>query len=140
MAKWRTITLFILIALILCAGCGDILEGDKRSESLHITASGERPQEDEQIEVSDYEELEAVLLGLVTEHEAEALIVVYKYDGDLQEDVDRAINEIMNNDPVAVYAVASIDETVTKIVSYFEIVVNIEYKRTKEQMDSIVTV
>ena len=122
-----------------CSGCTAILEDNTRSESFHIAVSNERPPE-EQIVASSYEELMTVLLDLITEHEQEGLISVYTYDGDVQADVDRAIDEIMNDDPVSVYAVAEIDGVATKIVTYYEIDIKIEYKRTKEQADSIITV
>ena len=131
----------ILGTIFSCAGCTTILEGDTLSisERPRIATSIDRPEE-EQIEVSGYEELIDVIRGLITEHEEHGLLVVYSYDGDVQADVDRAIYEIMSDDPMAVYAVADIDGTVTRIVSYFEVNIKIDYKRTREQVSSIVTV
>ena len=138
--KHRMIYSLILCAAVFCAGCTAILEGETRFEALHVAVTGER-QPEERIEVSGYDDLKAVILGYVIEHETIGMMVVHGYDGgDVQADVERAIYEITRYDPRAVYAVADIDGTVTRIVSYFEIDVSIEYKRTKEQMDSIVAV
>ena len=136
----RFIAFCLLVILIIAlAGCASILEDETRDETLHETSQNERPPA-EQIEVSSYDELKAAMLELVSEHEADAQMVVYSYEGDVRADVSRAIGEIMDEDPIAIYAVADIEGTVTRIVSYFEITVSIDFKRTKEQAESIVTV
>ena len=136
----KLVTLSIILSLaIACAGCTALLEGDTQKESLHVAVSNERPP-DEQIEVSSYEELEATMLSLIAEHEADGLMVVKSYYGDVESDAQRAKDEILKNDPVAVYTVGNIDVAVTRIVSYFEIEVKIAYIRTKEQADSMITV
>ena len=129
----------VLVIILACAGCSSILEDETRDESQHAASQYERMPA-EQIEVSGYDGLKAALLSQIAEHETSALLVVYSYDGDVEPDVERAISEMMDNDPIAIYCVASIEGTVTKIVSYFEIEIVIEYKRTKEQVESIVTV
>jgi len=136
----KLVTLSLILSFVFaCAGCTALLEGETQKESLHVAVSNERPPE-EQIEVSSYDELKATLLSLIAEHEAEGLMVVKSYYGDVESDADRAKDEILNSDPIAVYAVANVDVTVTRIVSYFEIEVEIEYMRTKEQADSMITV
>ena len=139
--KKTVVYCLILTIVIASAGCTTILEGDTLSISdrPRVATSNERPEE-EQIEVSSYVELVGVMRGLITEHEEHGLLVVYSYDGDVQTDVNRAIYVIMNDDPMAVYAVSDIEGTVTRIVSYFEVNIRIEYKRTREQVSSIVTV
>ena len=139
MLKRAIVCSLIMSIVATCLGCSSILEGDTRSESPHTAVSNERPQE-ARIEVSNYEELKARILDFVMRHEGQGLMVVHRYGGDVETDVDRAIDEIMSDNPRAVYAVAEIDGIVTRIVSYFEIDINIEYKRTKEQLESIIAV
>ena len=137
--KRLIIAVILLTELVICAGCTAMLEGETQSTSLHVAVSNERPPE-EQIEVSGYEELQEAILDLIMEHETDGMMVVYSYDGNVQSDVNRAIDAIMKDDPIAIYAVAKIEGTVTRIVSHFEISVGVEYKRTREQVDSIVNV
>ena len=136
--KHSAIWLLSTILLILC-GCATILEDDMRAESLHKVTTNERPPE-EQVEITDYSQLITAFLEMVKQHETAAVLVVYRYDGDVQTDVAKAADEIMRNDPITMYAVAEIAASVNRIVSIFEIDVRIEYKRTREQVASIVNV
>jgi len=105
-----------------------------------MTTSNEKPP-DEQIEVSNYEELISAILDLISEHESSGQLIINNYDGEnVQTDVARARREIMFDHPVGAYAVAEITGVVTRIVSYFEVDIGIEYKRTRQQIDSIVNV
>jgi len=117
-----------------------ILEGDTFAESPHLSTPYERPPE-VQVEVSDYSELKAAMLEFVIEHEDTGVIVIYSYDGDdVQADVNRACDEIVGNDPVGAYAVAEMTGLVTRIVSKYEVNIKIDYKRTKQQVESYVNV
>ena len=139
MKKRITSVLLILIAALL-TGCMSILEGSTLSESPHLSAPYER-QPEMQIEVSDYGGLKDAILNFITEHELSGEIVIYSYDGgDVQEDVDRACYEIINTDPVAAYSVSELTGLATRIVSKYEINISIEYKRTKQQVESYVNV
>ena len=126
-------------AIVAMAGCAVILEGDKVLESIHYVQQTEIVPE-ERIEVSDYEELMTEMLDLVMQHENYGRMRAYSYDGDVEADVQRACREIENNNPIGAYAVSDITGAATRIVSYYEVEINIEYKRTKQQVDSIVNV
>jgi len=129
-----------MIFVFASTGCTDILEGYKLDESPHIAVTRERPPV-ERIEVSNYDGLRSALFELVTEHETEGLIIIYSYDReDVQADVDSICFEIMNEYPPGIFSVSLITGEVTRIVSFFEIDISVEYKRTKEQVDSIVNV
>jgi len=93
----------------------------------------------EQIVVADYEEFKAALLNLIITHEVSAQILYHSFDGeDVQAEVMRASEEIMNEHPVGAYAVADITVNTTKVISNFEVDVEIEFKRTSEQVGSII--
>ncbi len=136
----RTAALMLLaLTLIGLPGCASILDG----ETLSVTAHEDPPvtEPDNVIEASNYGELKAEILNIIWDYEPYGLIHVYSYDGDLQADVSFVCREIMNNDPIGAYAVADLTGTVTQIVSYYEVEVQVLYKSvTKEKLDSIIAI
>lgn len=134
----RSATLaFILITIIAACGCAAILEGETTSETLHSAVPYERPPEIK-IEVSDFDELKDAILNLVMEHDNSVEIVISNYEEEeVQDDIDRVRYEIMNDNPVGAFAVKDITSLVTRIGSHFEAEITIEYKRTKQQTETV---
>ena len=132
-------TLLIVAATIASVGCLSILEGDITSESPHLIQLPDRPPE-EHIEVSNYDDLITEMLKLVMQHDNSGRMYAYNYDGDVTADVQRVCREIRDDDPISAYSVSDITGVSTRIVSYYEIDFFIEYRRTKQQVDSIVNV
>ena len=131
------ISILILAMIVTASGCAAILEGEISSENLHSTVPYVRPPE-VKIEVSNYEGLKSAMLNLVMEHENNGEIVINSYEeGEVQEDIDRACHEIMNDDPVGAFAVKEITGLVTRSAPYFEVSISIEYKRTKQQIELV---
>jgi len=131
----------LIISLITlgAAGCANILEGDIHLSTRHVVQQLERPPE-EQIEVANFDVLKAEILELIMEHERSGLMYAINYDGDISADILRACNELKSDNPVVAYAVSEISGDATRIVSYYEVTVNIEYKFPKQQVDAIVNV
>ena len=103
----RKLSLIVLLALSLLTifGCSVILEDDRVTETLHVITPAGRP-EDAQIEISTFEELKDAIINMIYDHEPGGRIIV-SYDTEhLQEDVDRAIYEIMENHPLGAFAVS----------------------------------
>ena len=131
---------FIVTALMIftLGGCAAILDG----ETLHVThhpGTTVSQTPDSGVEAVDYESLKAAILSFVKDYETAGLISIYTYDGDVDSDVQKACDEIKNIEPIGVYALASLEGKTTKIVSYYEVELATSYKRTRAQMDSIVT-
>jgi len=135
------IVLFLIFAaLFASAGCGNLLEGDFESVSIHEIAPYVKPPV-EQISVSDIDEFRDLLLQLIMEHESVTQIQYYNFDGeDVNTEIQRVCDEIMHEHPIGVYAVEKITAGATRIVSYFEVDIEIIFKRTREQLESIVNV
>jgi hypothetical protein len=91
------------------------------------------------VEVRDRSGLREALEALVAAHEDAGLISVYSYDGDIGEDLAEVCGETMSGTALGAYAVEDMVWNISKIVSYYEIEVAVAYKRTKEQMDAMVT-
>lgn len=136
MKKLPISVIVLMVVVAMSCGCASILEDEVTIISTHIDQQPERPSK-EQIDVSKYDELVWEILNLVKEHETSGRIRAYSYDGEVETDVEKACFKIKNDSTLGVYAVSDITYTTTKIVSYYEIEVNIEYRRTKQQVDSI---
>jgi len=138
----RLIVLIIAVIPVLAAvtGCANLLEGYDESINKHQAAPYVRPPT-EFISVNNYDELVATLIKLIMDHETEAQLLYYHLDGeDVHEEVERARHEILEEHLIGIYAVADITAEATRIVTHFEVSIRIEYKRTKEQVDSIVNI
>jgi len=131
-------TIMVVAITIVSLGCASILEERERvTENPHVFTVVERPPE-AQIEVSSFEELKDAILDLIIAHETSGRMIVYSFDSeDVQADLYRAIYEITTYNPIAVFAVNEIIAQATKIVAFFEVEVNIEYRRTQQQVESI---
>ena len=137
----RVLSIFILILLIAVAatGCDGFLEVETFSETLHPLRPYV-PQPEEHIEISNYNEMLEQLIGLVMQHDEKGKLYATNYSGDVTADIGLACEEIRTHHPVGAYAVAAITGEAVRIVSVVEIDVSIEYKREKEQVDSIISI
>ena len=129
----------ILAFMVLLSGCAALLEGDTLSYSPHVSAPKDDSPE-ELIEVSNYEELVVEMLEIIMQHADLGKMHSNSYDGDIDADIRRARDEIIHNHPVGAYAVAEITGQTQRYVSYLDIEISFDYKRTKMQVDSIVNV
>ena len=130
----------ISLSIFILTGCDNLLEGSVESITAHQAAPFVRPPV-EQTTVSDYDEFLNEIIALITLHETSGQILYYSRDGeDVQAEMERAVNEIKNNHPLGAFAVVDIIANATRIVTHYEVDIEIEYKRTKEQMDSIINV
>jgi len=138
--RYVIIALIHIIAALALTGCVNLLEGEKESISEHVTEPYVRPSI-EQIAVSGYDEFFLTLLGLILDHETENQLIYHPLDGeDVQAEIQRACYVILNEHPIGAYAVADITVNAIRLVTYFEVDIVIEYKRTHEQLDSIITI
>ena len=130
----------VLSALLLFSGCASILEGDILIDDVpHTETPPLRPPGNYAI-ASNYDELLGAITSFVRLHEYSGMVLSQNYDGDIQEDVDRAARELHHLDPLVAYSVSDISGVANRIASNFEVEISIEYKRSRQQTESIVTV
>jgi len=136
----------LLIAALITAlavafsGCATLLEDYKLEVTPRSAVPEERLRQEPAVEITSYDELKAEIMGLVVRHEGSGRMVAYTYDGNITEDITRVRQEIMKEDPLGSYAVADISGVTTRMVTYSEIVVSVSFKRTEQQVESIVNV
>ncbi len=135
-----TVLLMTAAALLALYGCDTILDGETMSISPHMESTASPSVGF--MEAETYDEIKDCMLSLILEHKPENTFRVnISYEGDVQNDIDRACYEIPRDDPIGAYAVSEMVGTVKQIISYYEVELSIAYTDvTKEQLENIVTV
>ena len=128
-----------LAGCCLLSGCSAMLERSYQTSAPHedkpITA-----EDASYVRVEDYRELVSAVLYLVSQGEEEGVIRLYDYAGDVDTDLSDACLEVATQDPLGAYAVEYIKHEYTRVVAYYQATVSIRYRRTPEQVASIVRV
>ena len=133
----KTIPVLLLILLIASTGCATLLEGEKYSEKPFVATPYVSPPE-ESVEVSGFDGLKDEMLRLIMEHSSLGRMYTSNYDGDIDADIKRAGEEIMEKHPIGAYIVEDISGTATRIATYYEVEIDFSYKRSAQQLNSIV--
>ncbi|MDE6107591.1 MAG: hypothetical protein K2F83_02815 [Oscillospiraceae bacterium] len=132
----------IALALLLClglSGCGEVLAGSYQTSAPHV----DRPATDEDssaIRVENYRDLVSAVLYLVSQGESEGTLQFYDYPGDVETAVTNACLEVATQDPLGAYCLDYIRHETTRVVSYDQATLSIHYRRTMEQVRSMVNV
>ena len=127
-----------LTAVLLLSGCSAMLERSYVSVEEH----NENPASDggSALRVESYQELVSAILYCVSNGEETGVIRLYNYPRDVESDLESACLEVVQEDPLGAYAVDYIRHEIRHIVSYYEATVHIAYRRTAEQIASVVSV
>ncbi len=134
---------FRLLALLVCAGlalsgCTSMLERSYSSHTAHVDYS---VTEDSSIlRAESYQALVNSILYYINEHAAGGTIRLYNYNGDVDADLQRACQQVREEDPLGAYAVNSISYDSTRILTYYEVNFRITYRRTADYLAGIRTV
>ena len=131
----------LLLAALLClTGCGSFLEREwyevKDHSSSYYEGSGRGV-----LQADTYQDLVNDILILVGNHTEEGTIRLYcSQEGlDANEAASSACQEVEHDTPVGSYAVEYLQYTVDDSArNYSEIVLNIGYRRTEQQLNDIV--
>ena len=131
----------LLFAGLFCllAGCTSLLNREYLSIEPHEPFSDSGSDSDS-LRVESYQGLVNAVLHLVSQGETHGVIGLYNYTRDVESDLTAACLEIVQEDPLGAYAVDYIKHDFVRIVSYYEANVYITYRRTPEQLKSIVSV
>lgn len=136
--KKSILALFLLLCLLL-SSCGEVLAGSYQTSSPHM----DRPataEDSTAIRVENYRELVSAVLYFVAQGEETGVIQLYDYPGDVETAVTSACLEVATQDPLGAYCVDYIRHETTRVVSYDQATISIHYRRTMEQVRSMVKV
>ena len=133
----RTLAALTAAAALVLTGCSALLERDYVSVTPHSfapTAEGDPSV----LRADSYQELVNALIYLVNAGAQEGTIRLYLDPEELEGDLESACLEVVQEDPLGAYAVEHIKYRVTSLVTYEEARVSLTYRRTPEQISSIV--
>ncbi|MEG2421407.1 MAG: hypothetical protein RSB55_07640 [Oscillospiraceae bacterium] len=135
--KKRILTLFLAGMLLLTSGCASLLNRSFLSVTPHVEheVAGTDPSI---LRVETYRSLVSAVQYCVSRGASGSEIRLYDYTRDVEKDLTAACLEVIQNDPLAAYAVDYMKHTVTRILSYYKVDLSIIYRRTPEQIGSIV--
>lgn len=136
MKRYWILPVWACLCLALC-GCS-LLEREYSSVEPHNSRYWEK--ETDTLRAENYQDLVNDLLLLVGQHTENGVIRLYNYDGDMtvSEAMEQASSEVKQETPMGAYAVEYITSSNQVQRGYYEISVSIRYRRTAEQIASVV--
>lgn len=128
-----------LCALLLLTGCASLLERQYSTVEPHSSKFWESEAADT-LRAENHQDLVNDLLLLIGQHTENATIRLYNFKDDMTvaETLEQATTEIQQETPMGAYAVEYITTVNQSQRSYYEIAVQISYRRTAEQIQAVV--
>lgn len=124
---------------LLLSGCVSL----SGSSYTVVEAHTEQPvlgEDSSTVKASTYSELVNGVLFFVTQGMEEGIIQLTDYNGDVEDDLNRACLEVAKDDPLGAYAVDFIKNDYTTILTTYEATITISYRRSLDQISSLVNI
>ena len=128
-----------LCALLLLTGCASLLERQYSTVEPHSSKFWESEAADT-LRAENHQDLVNDLLLLIGQHTENATIRLYNFKDDMTvaETLEQATTEIQQETPMGAYAVEFITSSSQAQRGYYEVSVQISYRRTAEQTPAVV--
>lgn len=129
----------VLALCLTLSGCADLLDRSYQLSSPHV----DRPAtagDPSVLQATNYRELVSAVLYFVSQGEESGAIQLLDYPGNVEDALAAACLEVATEDPLGAYCVDYIRHELTRVVSYDQATLSIHYRRTMEQVDSMVRV
>ena len=135
----RSILTLALGCALLLSGCSSLLDRPYTVVTPHTehTISGD---DSSVIRAETYPDLVNAVLFFVSQGIEEGVVQLTSYEGDVEEALNRACLEVAKDDPLGAYAVDFIKNDYTRVLTTYEATITISYRRTPEQIRSLVNV
>ena len=132
--------LMCMMCVCLLTGCASLLEREYHTVEPHSSKFWESEAAGT-LRAENYQDVVNDLLLLIGEHRETATLRLYDYSGELKakEDLDRAAMEVQQETPLGAYAVQYFTIYVEEQKGYYEAEIQIGYRRTLEQIQSVVS-
>ena len=128
-----------LAALCLLTGCASLLERQYSTVEPHSSTFWESEAAGT-LRAESYQDVVNDVLLLIGQHTESATIRLYNFTDDMTvaETLEQATTEIQQETPMGAYAVEYITSTSRAQRGYYEISVQISYRRTEQQVQAVV--
>lgn len=129
----------LLLALCLLAGCTPLLEREYSTVEPHSSKFWESEAAGT-LRAENYQDIVNDLLILIGQHTEAATLRLYNVDNKLQaaDLLERATVEVQQETPMGAYAVEYITSSSQAQRGYYEVELQIGYRRTLEQIQAVV--
>lgn len=131
----KKLVCLLLLALAL-AGCDRIIAREYVTVTPHVDQHTSREDEDA-LTAQNYLSLKNAILSFVEGGVEHGVIRTRDYTGEVEKDLAAAAYEVSKLDPLGAYAVDYMTHSCAQIVSYYEIHIDITFRRTLQQIQSI---
>ena len=135
--KQRSLACLAISATLLLSGCSSMLD----REYLDITTHNAAPTTEGDTSIlraDSYQELVNVLIYMVSTGAENGTIRLYIDSEDVAKDLEDACREVVQEDPLGAYAVEYITASSRSQRGYYEISIQVSYRRTAEQIQAVV--
>ena len=138
MTRRRFLPLLLSLCLLL-AGCGPLLEREYSNVEPHSSKFWESEAAGT-LRAENYQDIVNDLLILIGQHTESATVRLYDYQDELTvaDILERAAAEVQQETPMGAYAVEYITTSAQAQRGYYEISIQIGYRRTAEQIQAVV--
>ena len=128
-----------LLACLLLTGCSALLERQHSTVEPHSSKFWESEAAGT-LRAENYQDIVNDLLILIGQHTETAMLRLYNIEGDLSvaELLEQAAAEIRQETPMGAYAVEYITSSSQPQRGYYEVSIQIGYRRTAEQIQAVV--
>lgn len=135
--KARLLTL--VLAMMVLTGCASLLEREYSAVEPHSSKFWESEAADT-LRAENYQDIVNDLLILIGQHTETATVRLYNFEDDLTvaDTMERAAVEVQQETPLGAYAVEYITSVSQSQRGYYEISIQIGYRRTVEQIQAVV--
>ena len=129
----------LVLALCLLTGCASLLERTYSTVEPHSSKFWESEAADT-LRAENYQDIVNDLLILIGQHTETATLRLYNFTDDLTvaDTLEKATSEIQQETAMGAYAVEYITSASRAQRGYYEIDVQISYRRTAEQIQAVV--
>ena len=137
--KRKAGVLAALAALCLLTGCASLLEREYSTVEPHSSTFWESEAAGT-LRAESYQDVVNDVLLLIGQHTEKATIRLYNFKDDMTvaETLEQATTEIQQETPMGAYAVEFITSSSQAQRGYYEVSVQISYRRTAEQIQAVV--
>ena len=129
----------ILSGCLLLCGCASLLEREYSTVEEHSSKYWESESADI-LRAENYQDIVNDLMLLIGQHTENVILRLYNYEGDatVSSLLENAAAEVQQDTPLGAYAVEYITSEAQLQRSYYEITLRISYRRSAEQIRSVV--
>ena len=135
----KTRLLALVLAMVCLTGCASLLEREYSTVEPHSSKFWESEAADT-LRAENYQDIVNDLLILIGQHKESATVRLYHFEDDLTvtDAMERAAVEVQQETPLGSYAVEYITSSSQQQRGCYEVSIQIGYRRTTEQIQSIV--